>query len=120
MLISARIRILLAIVYFLIITFLFCLPGSALPKSNWFSKVYFDKWVHIGFFVVLLLLWLWALMPARRGMIGIVVAAAVYGITVEIVQDQFIPNRSFDLGDWVADMTGSFLGLWVWYRYIKK
>ncbi|HUQ97705.1 MAG TPA: VanZ family protein [Chitinophagaceae bacterium] len=121
MILSARIRLSLALLYFLIISFLFCLPGSVLPKEDWLSKIYFDKWVHIGFFAVLVVLWLWALLPSKKVLVWLLLAAAaVYGITVEIVQDQFIPNRSFDIGDWMADMTGSFIGLWFWNRYIKK
>jgi hypothetical protein len=54
-------RIATALLYFAVISFLFCLPGSAFPKNNWLSKVHFDKWVHIGFFALLLVLWLWAL-----------------------------------------------------------
>ena len=52
--------------------------------------------------------------------VAILMAAAVYGFSVEIVQDQFIANRSFDVGDWIADIIGSFAGLWFWDRYIKK
>ncbi len=40
--------------------------------------------------------------------------AAFYGIGVETVQDQFIANRSFDIGDWIADMIGAVAGIWVW------
>lgn len=120
MVLPARIRILLASFYIALVTVLFFLPGSALPKANWLSKVYFDKWVHIGFFLVLLLVWLWALTPARRGMVLLLAAAVGYGLLVEVIQDQFIVNRSFDLGDWLADITGSFAGLWFWNRYIKK
>lgn len=99
---------------------MFCLPGSVLPNENWLSKIYFDKWVHIGFFAVLLLLWLWVLMPDKKGVLWLLAAAVLYGITVEFVQDRFIPNRSFDLGDWAADITGSIGGIWFWNRYIKK
>src|SRR3954454_5356595 len=42
----------------LIITFiLLVLPGSDIPKAPIFNLVYFDKWVHIGMFGVLMLLW---------------------------------------------------------------
>lgn len=109
-----------ACIYFIVISVLFFLPGSVLPKEDWLSKIYFDKWVHTGFFAVLVMLWLWVLMPEKKGVIWLIAAAALYGISVEIIQDRFIPNRSFDLGDWIADMTGSFLGLWLWHRYIKK
>jgi len=120
MVIAARTRTVFAVLYFTFISVMFFLPGSVLPKEDWLSKIYFDKWVHVGFFTVLLVLWLWAKMPAKSKAWWFIVAAAVYGIAVEIIQYRFVPNRSFDMGDWAADMTGSFIGLWFWYTYIKK
>jgi VanZ family protein len=120
MVISLPTRIAAAVLYFLFISVMFFLPGSVFPRESWLSKIYFDKWVHVGFFAVLLVLWLWALMPGRKTAIWLIVAAVVYGIAVEFIQDRFIPNRSFDLGDWAADSTGSLIGLWFWSRYIKK
>lgn len=109
-----------ACIYFVCISVLFFLPGSVLPKEDWLSKIYFDKWVHTGFFALLVIIWLWALMPIKRGVIRLVLTVVFYGIAVEVIQDRFVPNRSFDIGDWMADMTGSIAGVWVWYRYIKK
>jgi len=120
MVITPPLRLAAAVLYFIFISVMFCLPGSVLPKEDWLSKIYFDKWVHIGFFVVLLLLWLWALRPTKRGAIEIITVAIAYGITVEVVQYFFIPNRSFDLTDWAADIVGSFIGFWLWQRYIKN
>ena len=34
----------------------------------------------------------------------------VYGIAMEIVQKYFIPFRSFDVGDIIADAIGSVVG----------
>lgn len=81
-----RSRVLLASVYLIIISALFCLPGSALPKADWLSKIYFDKWVHIGFFFVLIIIWLWALQLFKKAIVFLLIAAAIYGLTVEIVQ----------------------------------
>jgi VanZ family protein len=120
MVISPRTRVAAAVLYFLFISVLFFLPGSVLPKEGWLSKIYFDKWVHVGFFAVLVVLWLWALMPDRKAALWLILAAIAYGIVVEFVQDRFVPNRSFDLGDWAADSVGSLIGLWFWSRYIKK
>lgn len=44
-----------------------------------------------------------------------------YGITMEYVQDNFIPNRSFDVGDIIADGVGAAVGLYISIkRLIKK
>ncbi len=117
---SAAMRAALALLYFIFISVMFFLPGSVLPHETWLSKIYFDKWVHIGFFALLLLLWLWVLQPAAQGTFVLLLLAATYGMLVEVIQDRFVQNRSMDLGDWIADMTGSALGVWLWHRYIKK
>ena len=49
------------------------------------------------------------------------IATFVYGIIMEYVQRDFIPNRSFDSGDILADGVGSLAGLlFSRFRYIKK
>jgi len=45
----------------------------------------------------------------------------MYGIGMEFIQKYFIPNRSFDVGDILADATGCAIGvLYSMSRYIKK
>lgn len=104
--------------YLIFITFLFCLPGSALPKNSWLDKIWFDKWVHIGLFAILCFMacWVWSGAKNRVFVIRLLIAAAVYGLCIEFIQDQFIPNRSFDAGDWIADGVGAVLGIFIW-RY---
>jgi hypothetical protein len=108
--------------WLIIISILFFLPGSAIPKNDWFSKIYFDKWVHIGFFAALV--WLWCLALEIRGgkrLVVLLFAAVAYGLLVEIVQDQYIANRSFDGGDLLADAGGAIAGGLFWLRTcIKK
>ena len=110
-----------AIAWFLIMCVLFFLPGSAFPESDWMGKIDFDKIIHVGLFSVLLFLWRssfnlnrpnygWALLGA----------AVIYGFTVEVIQLYWIPNRSFDLFDVLADSIGSALGLLIWSRVYKK
>ena len=110
----------LAIVWLVIISTLFFLPGSALPKENWLDDIYFDKWVHFGFFALLLFLWRFYLPYKRSYSFIIIVLAVVYGFGVEIIQHYFITNRSFDLGDVAADTFGAIGGILVWEWYIKK
>ena len=118
----SRYRYLLLFFYFLFICFLFFIPGSALPKGgNWLSYIYFDKWVHAGIFGVLTYAagWTWNISSLLK-LLAIFLVALSYGIIVEIIQDHFIANRSFDLGDWAADGTGAVIGLWVWRRRWEK
>jgi VanZ family protein len=116
------------IIWLIISTILLTIPGSALPKEDWLSKIYFDKWVHIGMFCTMCFLWCWALTrnnaaqeKRRKFFIYTGIACLVYGIGMEFVQRYFIPNRSFDTGDIIADGAGATIGmLYSMVRYIKK
>jgi VanZ family protein len=103
--------------WLILISFLFFLPGSALPRENWFAQIYIDKWVHVGLFAALVFLWRSAF-GWRPGML--VLFSLAYGFSVEMIQQQWIPNRSFDWFDVLADMTGTVLGLLVWTGAYRK
>jgi len=117
-----------AIAWFIISIILLTLPGSSFPKENWFGKIGLDKWVHIGMFAVMVTLWCWALLKKysvstrlRTIFIGIGLVSLGYGIGMEFVQKYFIPNRSFDDGDIIADGVGCTLGvMYSIRRYIKN
>jgi VanZ family protein len=115
----------LAVTWFLFVTILLCLPGSILPKKNWLDRIFFDKWAHL--FLFGLLNFLWSLFFINysgkkiRYIIIIIIICVLYGTVMEFIQKYFIPNRSFDLGDIVADAAGSLIGGFVVSRqYIKK
>jgi VanZ family protein len=117
-----KFKITLLFFYFSFISVLFFLPGSAFPKEDWLSKIWFDKWVHIGLFVVLSFLSCWSFLLLQKRQLFILLFITIcYGLLVEVVQDRFISNRSYDLGDLLADTIGSSLGILFWVRrYIKK
>jgi VanZ family protein len=51
----------------------------------------------------------------------VAVLCLIYGVGMEFVQKYFIPNRSFDIGDIIADAIGCLTGLvYSIRRYIKK
>jgi len=53
--------------------------------------------------------------------ITIAVVSLLYGIALEIIQEQFIPNRSFEIPDIISDGVGALLGYFIAVRrYIKK
>ena len=115
-----------AILWFLLSFYLLTLPGSSLPKFNWFDKVHGDKVVHIGMFATLVILFLLPLKTSWRSpsiiKIALVVSilALAYGIAMEFVQQNFIANRSFELTDIAADAVGSFLPLVLYFLFYRK
>ena len=69
----------------------------------------------------------WGLTAAGRRQLGwkLVVATTLlsffYGVSDEFHQ-RFVPGRSFEIGDMVADMTGGFLGalaVWLW-QFLRR
>ncbi len=119
-----------ATAWFLISIALLTIPGTAFPEEDWLDKIWFDKWVHIGMFASLVFLWclaFWLLKKKDAGkplarLFGIIaICFLVYGIAMEFVQQHFVPLRSFDFGDIVADTVGCAAGLFYSrWRYIKK
>lgn len=113
-----------AVSWLIIVTILLCLPGSALPKENWFDKIWLDKWIHVVLFMVMVLLWCRYASSSQgkniRYFKQIAIYFLVYGIAMELVQEYLIPNRSFDLKDVLADGVGCGIGLLIAGRYIKK
>jgi hypothetical protein len=113
--------------WLVIVTVLLIVPGSAFPKEDWLSKVWFDKWVHIALFAVLVFLWCWSLLryqfdEKKLKILFVVCTAAgfAYGAGMEFVQKYFVANRSFDGGDIVADAAGCVAGLVLSIRWLIK
>jgi len=108
-------------------TVLFCLPGSEFPEEDWFAKIFLDKWVHIGLFAVLVSLWclpLFYRIESRSRLfnffIWISIAFVVYGIVIEFIQGNFIPNRTFGIDDIVADAIGCGVGFMFVNNQLKR
>jgi VanZ family protein len=106
--------------WFLLMNILFVLPGSALPKAGWFTDIQLDKWVHTGLFAGLVFLFCSAFNSLSKKLWMVLLGAVAYGFIVELVQKNWVPNRSFDVYDVLADTAGSIIGLVVWLRVNKK
>jgi VanZ family protein len=112
----------LLLFWFLLMNVLFFLPGSDLPKQGWFEFIpFYDKVVHIGLFGIWIFLSVLALrLRVPHAWWYILGIALVYGMLVEVIQKYWVPNRSFDLFDVLADMIGALSGLLCGWAYIKK
>jgi VanZ family protein len=118
-----------SLAWLILCTILFTLPASAFPSEKWYTKIpMFDKWVHIGLIAILSILFCWGIYKGKnsaeknkRNFIQTGIICLGYGIMIEFIQRYFIPNRSFDMGDIIADGVGSFAGvIFSFKRYIKK
>ena len=106
------------IIGLILATVLFCLPGKEFPEEDWFSKIYLDKWIHVGLFVVLVILWCLPLIHRidnatrlRHWFRWIALGFIGYGIVIEFIQGNFIANRTFGIDDMAADAIGCGIGL---------
>jgi VanZ family protein len=104
----------LAVAWTILIQILLCIPGSDLTKTGLFSIPNFDKFAHIVLFGSFVGLWCYYFYlkkkPAGRLktlFFLVFLIAAANGIIMEFVQRDYVPNRSFDEGDIIADLITS-------------
>ena len=108
-----------AIVWLAISFKLLTMPAEEFPKEDFFDLIYFDKWIHIGMFALLMVLFSYPFLKTQKGIrtifYVIMLLCITYGVSMEFVQKYFIPSRSFDFLDIVADLVGSYVG----YLFLK-
>ncbi len=113
-----------AIIWFAISFYLLTIPGKRLPQIGWLDKLHADKLVHITMFFVLSYLFIYPVKKSQNRdfwMITICFAAIIYGIAMEFVQKYFIPFRSFDVNDMIADAVGALAAFfWLKYKFTKQ
>lgn len=106
---------------------LLCLPGSTLPGDGiqLFEIPHVDKVVHVTLFGGIVFFWgaYYANNKLHFGnltrrVILLFILSSVLGIVLEYVQFYFIPQRSFDRGDIIADTGGALVAaIWLLYLY---
>ena len=101
------------------------MPGPDVPSAPFFDLVYFYKWVHIGMFGLLTLLWSFPFLRSEKASLkiffAITIGSIVYGILMEYVQKYFAFERDFDILDILADGIGSIIALfWLFYFFKRK
>ena len=81
---------------------------------------YMDKWVHLGFYFVAMLLgslFLWERFRNRwkkkPSMLWMAAALAIYGMIIELLQEGMGLDRSAEWTDLAANLAGICLGGWV-------
>jgi VanZ family protein len=104
-------------VYWVVLLFLTSLPGPDIPQSITFN----DKLEHLSAFGILGFLLALALQaqerfsyPKRNLIPATLFIGSLYGALDELHQI-FIPGRSCELNDWIADTCGIALGIGLSY-----
>lgn len=93
----------LAVLWFIFMLFVLFMPGSSVPEVS-FSFPHFDKLIHFTLFAVFTFLLQKALTPplfARTILLLFLFAGGS-----EIIQELYIPRRSGDILDFIANSTG--------------
>lgn len=110
------------IVWIVVMCYLLFSPGSALPKTG-LNVPYADKIAHAGMFAVLV--FLFCLDSRNTGKskirIGILILGVfAFGILSEYLQHAYIPGRSGNVYDCVADVIGIITGLFFYFAFGNK
>jgi VanZ family protein len=107
--------------------FLLCLPGSAIPSAGVFSTEGIDKVVHAILFGGIVLLGGFSQYFRRnektkwqRIIVALTLLSVGLGIGLEFLQRDYIPNRSFDGNDIIADSAGAIVAaVYHWFVKVK-
>jgi hypothetical protein len=107
---------------FVLIFILLRMPGSDIEGTSWISLIlnlpYADKVIHMGLFGSLALSIFFhfdqysniSFQSIRTKAVSLI-ACILYGIGMEYYQKYFVPSRSFDVIDMLADAIGALLAL---------
>ena len=110
----------------IIILLLTMTPGENMPQTSlWDEILSFDKIAHIFIFAVLVYLMIIGLRKQysyvflrQYALRTSLITGIAYGLIIEIIQ-YYIPGRSFELADLLADSAGCFLGLGLFFVVYK-
>ena len=113
-----------AILLFFVILYLCTLPGSKVPQ---YAIPHLDKIAHVTLFAGFGLSMLYGFSKQFQFVYlqqkAIVVACSFgifYGISIEIIQSNFIPSRAFELADIIADCSGVLFAVFLFKRFKNR
>ncbi len=92
------------------------IPGNELNKVSLISIPYFDKIVHFGFYFVFSFLLMIGYVKfhskvRKRTYIYPLNISAIYGGSIEMLQNAVFVNRGADWSDFIANVLGSVFGI---------
>ena len=110
-------------IWILISIYLLFSPGNTLPNSGTFTIPHLDKLVHLILFAVLYMLFLIDSRVYRNRILLAVVfgfATLIFAGLSEYIQLKYIPGRSGNILDFLADCCGIVVGVIVYATIVKK
>lgn len=114
---------LFSFVWALMILLFTLMPGSQMPKIEFFIS--FDKVAHLFVFAVQSLLLIVGFLKQytfrffrENAVFMAITLSVIYGTLIELAQS-FIPGRGVELGDLISDSLGGFLGWGLFYILYK-
>lgn len=123
LLVLKKVNLVLAIGWTIMIAFLCLVKMGDLPSLN-ISISNIDKYVHITFHFVFIMLWGFYSWQKHskielKKIRNILLISVAYGILIEIMQEEFTTTRHADIMDVAANCTGALLALGV-FIYLEK
>ena len=119
-LLEAKNLLLIALLYSIIITVAFLMPISNSPKLDIYIPL--DKIIHFFSYLFLSLLWISYLnlneinVLSTRAVLVVFVVFLVYGIIIEVLQENLTSTRKADIMDVFANAFGSIIGYFVFLK----
>jgi hypothetical protein len=114
-----------AIAWFITTAVLLTLPASQFPQDALIEIPQQDKIIHIVLFSLLVYLFClpfktssFSFFEKKSWFIRIAFYGLAYGIAIEFIQKYFVPNRSYDGWDILADAIGCLLGYLCSVKYL--
>lgn len=111
----------IAIIFTFMIAYLsFISLNNLIPKLEF---GYFDKVAHLTAYSFLTLSWFLALCLRKLEFLKsllIAISITFYGIVIEVIQENFTPNREADIYDVLANTFGIILGFGIFVLWIQK
>jgi len=102
------------LLWLLIITIGFLLPGRLVSNSSVGSLFVFDKWIHASVYFILILLigvsMKLELNAARKVFFAVCVGILLYSWCIELMQELLTSDRSFEILDLIANFIGILTG----------
>lgn len=103
------------------------LPGNDIPPTDWLHINYFDKLVHTGIFGLMSFLFSWPLLKSglnkkqhQHYFLKIAIAVSIWGFAAELIQKYWVPGRSYDIFDWIADTIGAIAAFFILKLFFLK